>query len=75
MCAMLLDAWEEHLAYPALRRKAQGEFKTLYGESDQRPDVALIEEKGSGISLCQDLRAAGVPVVPYNPGRYSGRTR
>ena len=32
------------------------------------PDVALIEEKGSGIVFLQDLGNAGVPVESYNPG-------
>ena len=30
--------------------------------------VNVDQEKGSGISLIQDLRNARVPVVPYNPG-------
>lgn len=33
------------------------------------PDLALIEEKGSGQALKQDLERAGVPVQGYNPGR------
>ena len=37
----------------------------------RKPDIVILEEKGSGISLIQDLRQARVPVVPYNPGRAS----
>lgn len=33
-----------------------------------RPTLALIEEKGSGITLIQDLKRARVPIRAYNPG-------
>jgi predicted phage terminase large subunit-like protein len=32
-------------------------------------DLVLIEDKNSGISLRQQLRRQGVPVMPYNPGK------
>lgn len=72
-CAMLLDAWAMHLAYPQLREKLIVEWRSLYGKTQnhkgRRPDVILIEEKSSGLSIMQDLRQANVPVVGYNPGR------
>lgn len=34
----------------------------------RKPDILLIEDKGSGISLRQMLEREGVPVYPYNPG-------
>jgi hypothetical protein len=34
----------------------------------RKPDILLIEDKGSGISLRQQLEREGVPVYPYNPG-------
>ena len=69
-CAMLLDAWSEHLEYPELRKKLQQEYKTRYGSGEgRRADIVLMEDKGSGISLRQDLIRGGVPVHPYNPGR------
>lgn len=75
-CVMLLDAWTDHLQYPDLRARVIEEYKATYGgEEDNplkpghRPDIVLIEEKGSGITLCQDLQRAGVPARPYNPGR------
>lgn len=40
-------------------------------KSAKRPDVALIEDKGSGISLRQFLMREGLPTVKYNPGRAS----
>jgi hypothetical protein len=75
---MLLDAWDEHLGYPALRARALQDWAAEYGADaapgpgvpvpGRRPDRALIEAKASGQSLLQDLRAAGVPVLAYNPG-------
>lgn len=72
---VLLDCWQEHLGYPELRKKAYDDYKSKYGDKDKGVDVVLIEEKGSGISLSQDLRRAGVPVRTYNPGRADKVTR
>ncbi len=71
MCAMVIDCWQEHLQYPDLRPKVLDEFETVYGDgkTKKRVDMLLIEDKSAGISLIQDLRRAGVPVMPYNPGR------
>ena len=76
---MLIDAWSEHLGYPALRQRAIDEWSAEYGGTQQkgqrgaptrarRPDRVLIEAKASGQSLLQDLRLAKVPAVGYNPG-------
>jgi phage terminase large subunit-like protein len=35
----------------------------------RKADLILIEDKNSGISLRQQLRREGVPVMPYNPGK------
>lgn len=35
----------------------------------KHPDLLVIEEKGSGISLRQQLQREGVDSFPYNPGR------
>jgi predicted phage terminase large subunit-like protein len=51
------------------------EYRSKYGDKDKTVDVVLIEEKGSGISLMQDLRRSGVPCHPYNPGRADKVTR
>lgn len=37
--------------------------------SGRKPDIILVEEKGSGISLRQALAATGLETFPYNPGR------
>lgn len=41
----------------------------------RRPDILLIEDKGSGISLRQMLEQEGVIAYPYNPGRADKLTR
>jgi predicted phage terminase large subunit-like protein len=80
--AMLMDAWSEHFSYPQLKPKIIKDWNQLYGgekkdplNNPRKPDTVLLEEKGSGISLIQDLRQARVPVVAYNPGRASKVTR
>jgi phage terminase large subunit-like protein len=60
-CMILLDAWRGRVPFPELRRKAQD----LY--DDHLPDVVLVENKASGLSLVQELRKAGVPVRKFDP--------
>ena len=71
--AMLLDAWDEYLGYPQFRQKVIDEWHAVYGKTKDRKgrkaDVVLVEKKSSGISILQDLRAAKIPAVPYDPGR------
>jgi predicted phage terminase large subunit-like protein len=38
-------------------------------DSGRKPDILLIEDKGSGISLRQTLSREGIISAPYNPGR------
>lgn len=80
--ALLLDSWGDKLLYPALRRKVIKEWKALYGGTEgddlhpgRRADQCIIENKGSGISLVQDLQAAGVPCFSYNPGKADKTSR
>lgn len=75
-CVLLLDAWDERLTYPKLRPKILADWKAVYGQDSKnqmkpgrRADAVLVEEKGSGISLIQDLRAGNVPALSYNPGK------
>jgi predicted phage terminase large subunit-like protein len=68
-CAMVLDCWTDHLKYPELRKKAQEDYKNTYGDQEAPVDILLIEDKGSGIPLIQDLQRAGLPIRKYNPGR------
>ena len=66
---MLIDCWEDFLAYPDLRTKIMDEYTVSYGEPGKRVDLVLVEDKASGISIIQDLQRAGIPVRGYNPGR------
>lgn len=74
---MLLDAWDEYLSYPALRKRVIEDWNAEYGGGPtrqnpwgrpKRADRVLVEAKASGQSLLQDLRLARVPAVGYNPG-------
>jgi len=74
---MLIDAWDEHLTYPELRKRAINDWTVEYGGMSEksafnrpkRPDRVLVEAKASGQSLLQDLRLAKVPAIGYNPGK------
>ena len=72
---MLMDAWDQHLAYPALRRKVIDDHKeVVYGADNtfgkgRKADLVLMEDKSAGISLIQELQGSGVPVQGYNPGK------
>ncbi len=59
--AYLLDVWRERLDYPELKRAAIG-LRHKYSGA-----VLLIEDKGSGTSLIQDLRAENFAVIGINP--------
>lgn len=74
-CVVLLDAWQDHLGYPDLRKKMYTDYSAVYGDKDKTVDAVLIEDKGSGISLAQDLRRARIPVKTYNPGKADKVTR
>lgn len=73
---MLLDAWDEHLGYPDLRKKVLDDWHVQYGGDERpnpphksrKPDMLLVEAKASGQSLLQDLRLAKIPAIGYNPG-------
>lgn len=72
-CVLLLDAWDEHLSYPELKKRAIENWNARYGKSTgqykgRKPDLILVEAKGSGQSLIQDLQTANIGVAGYNPG-------
>jgi predicted phage terminase large subunit-like protein len=55
-------------------------IKPLFGSSKpltsgRKPDILLIEDKGSGISLRQMLEREGIEAYAYNPGRADKLTR
>ena len=55
----LIDVVREKLAYPDLRRLA------ISHALEYQADTILIEDKGSGTALIQDLRCDETPSVPY----------
>jgi predicted phage terminase large subunit-like protein len=57
----LLDLWRERVDYPDLRRAVR-RLKDEYPTA-----VFLIEDKGSGTSLIQDLRSENKAPIPINP--------
>lgn len=73
---LLLDCWNEHLSYPELKKRVLDDWQAKYGgEKDnvlkpsRKADIILVEAKGSGQSLLQDLRLSNIPAAPYNPGK------
>ncbi len=80
-CALLMDAWDEHLAYTKARKRIVSDWTATYGgrtgangkpddlHPGRRADNIIVENKGSGISILQELRAANVPAISYNPGK------
>lgn len=81
-CLLLLDAWAEYMKFPALKLKLMEDWKATYGgrkddplHPARRADLLLIEEKGSGISVIQELRRTNIPVHCYNPGKASKTAR
>lgn len=66
--ALLLDCYADTIGFPELRELAIKEFSTKYGTNDKTADGIIVENKGSGISLIQELRRANIPVYGYDPG-------
>jgi predicted phage terminase large subunit-like protein len=62
---ILLSAYKARMEFPELKRKV----RMFYNED--MPDTLLVEDKGSGISLIQELRSMGMPVESYSFGRGS----
>lgn len=58
----LLDVFRKRMAYPELKRAAVSLAERW------RPSAVLVEDKGSGTSLIQELRAiTALPVIPVDP--------
>jgi len=62
---ILLGYAKGHWSFPELKDRCRG----LYEEYAQILDFFLVENRASGISLIQELREIGLPVVEYNPDR------
>lgn len=65
---VLIEAVQDRWEYPELREEIKR------SAVEHKPDVILIEDKGSGISLCQELkRTTNLPIKPIkvSGGRHS----
>lgn len=60
---ILLDAFKDRLNFPALRRRAKSYYK------EKQPDMFIIENKGSGQSLAQELAMAIPGLSTFNVTR------
>lgn len=61
MCAILLEAWEDKVEFPELRKLAVEHY--FRNPLRLQIDRVMVEKKVSGHSLIQELRRAGVPVM------------
>lgn len=63
--------WRRRVEYPELKNSL------VELARDLKPDVILIEDKGNGIGLIQDLRSMleGFPVIAYEPGSLDKESR
>ena len=60
---ILLDSRKGRYEFPDLKREALKSYH--YWE----PDIVIIEAKASGTPLTQELRAMGIPVMNFSPGK------
>jgi predicted phage terminase large subunit-like protein len=60
---ILLNTYRKRVEYPDLKRDVLKEYN-MY-----EPDGVLIEKKASGAPLIYDLRAMGIPVQDFTPGK------
>jgi predicted phage terminase large subunit-like protein len=63
--AFILDVVCERLDYPVLRRKIIEVHRRWRNYTDSY--ALLIEDKGSGMSLIQDLKTEGIRAIPIKP--------
>lgn len=60
---MLIDSWRDRLEYPALKTHVMQDMR------DWSPDTTLIEARGSGRTLVDDLRSMGLFIEEFTPAR------
>jgi predicted phage terminase large subunit-like protein len=60
---ILLDAWQERLEFPALKKRVYEEYKRW------NPESFLVEGKAAGMPLIFELRQLGIPVEEYTPSK------
>lgn len=60
---VLLNTYKKRVEYPDLKRDVLKEY------NEYEPDGVLIEKKASGAPLIYELRAMGIPVQEFTPGK------
>jgi predicted phage terminase large subunit-like protein len=60
---ILLDAFKARMGFPELKAVALKHYK------EWQPDSVIIEKKGAGTPLVQELRSTGLPIGEYTPSR------
>ena len=60
---IMLNAFRARMEFPELKKKALEEYK------DWEPDSVIIEKKATGAPLIYELRAMGIAVQDFTPGK------
>ena len=60
---ILLNTYKKRVEFPELKRDVLNEY------NEYEPDSLIVEKKASGAPLIYDLRAMGIPVQEYTPGK------
>jgi len=60
---ILLNAFRERMEFPKLKKTAVEQYQ------DWQPDSIIIEKKASGAPLIYEMRAMGIPVQEFTPGK------
>jgi predicted phage terminase large subunit-like protein len=60
---ILLNTYKKRVEFPELKRDVLREY------NQYEPDSLIVEKKASGAPLIYDLRAMGIPVQEYTPGK------
>lgn len=64
---ILLNAIKKRMEFPELKQRAYEEWQ------EWQPDALIVEAKASGSPLLFELRAMGIPVQEYTPGKGSDK--
>lgn len=60
---ILLNTYKKRVEFPELKRDVLKEY------NEYEPDALIVEKKASGAPLIYDLRAMGIPVQEFTPGK------
>ena len=60
---ILLNTYKKRVEFPELKKDVLREY------NEYEPDTLIVEKKASGAPLIYDLRAMGIPVSEYTPGK------